>query len=195
MNVIQIDAPVNPGNSGGPIINVYGEIVGIVTFKRTDGEGMGFALPSDGVLINVNAIIETGSADHVESGITMPRPLLGITGVGVEGGKYYTFVEEGGESRIEEVEEIYANSNPETTFYAAVSGVYISAVSAGADAANYLKVGDIQTEINGKPIESIYEVMTVINEFNGGDTVFITYYRDGEYNTVEVMLRTSAELN
>lgn len=195
MNVVQIDAPVNPGNSGGPIINSYGEVIGIVTFKRTDGEGMGFALPVDGVLTNANAIIESGSADHVNAGITMPRPLIGITGVGVRGGTYYTFVEENGESRIEEVSEAYAKANPDTTFYAAVSGVYISVVSESSDAAKYLRVGDVQTEINGKPVADIYDVMDIINAYNGGDTVFVTYYRNGEYNTVEILLKTSAELD
>ena len=195
MNVVQTDAPVNHGNSGGPIINVRGEIVGIVTFKRTDSAGMGFAIPADGVLIDVTAIIKTGSADGVNSGIAMPRPLLGITGVGVKGETYYKNVINNGQSAIEEVDEAYAKAHPSTTFYAAITGVHVSAVSAGSDASRYLKVNDIITEVNGKPVTSIYDIMGVVNMFNGGDTVTITYYRNGSYKTVEVMLKTAQELN
>ena len=194
MNVVQTDAPVNPGNSGGPLINVRGEIIGIVTLKRSDSAGMGFALPADGVLVDVMAIMQTGSADHVSSGIYMPRPLLGITGVGVKGDTYYKNVTTNGQSGIEEVDEAFAATHPKTTFYAAVTGVYVSAISEGSDAANHLKVNDIITEVNGKPVAIINDVMDVVNAFNGGDSVEITYYRDGEYHTARVTLKTSREI-
>lgn len=195
MNVVQTDAAVNHGNSGGPILNVRGEIVGIVTFKRTDVEGMGFALPADGVLIDVTAIIETGSAANVDSGIYMPRPLMGITGVGVKGNTYYKNVMNEGQSAIEEVSEAYAKANPKTTFYAPVAGVHVSLTSAGSDAAKYLKVNDVITEVNGKPVATIYDVMDIVNEFNGGDKITVTYYRDGKYSTVELTLKTSRDLD
>jgi len=194
MNVVQTDASVNHGNSGGPLINVRGEIVGIVTLKRSDSAGMGFALPADGVRADVIAIIETGNADNANSGISMPRPLLGITGVGVIEKTYYKNVITDGQSAIEVVDEAYAKKHPLTTFYAAVSGVYASAVSEGADAAKYLKENDIITEVNGNPVATIYDVMDIVNEFNGGDKVTIKYYRNGKYRTVEVTLRTSKDL-
>ena len=194
MNVVQTDAAVNHGNSGGPIINVRGEIVGIVTLKRSDSAGMGFALPADGVLIDVTAIIETGSATNVSSGIYMPRPLLGITGVGVKEKTYYKNVVQNGQSMIEEVDEDFAKLNPNSTFYAPVTGVHVSAVSAGSDSARYLKVNDVITEVNGKPVTTIYDVMDIVNAFNGGDQVSITYYRNGEYKTVKVTLKTSKEI-
>jgi S1-C subfamily serine protease len=140
------------------------------------------------------AIMQTGSADNVSSGIYMPRPLLGITGVGVKEKTYYKNVTTNGQSGIEEVEDGYAATHPKTTFYAAVTGVYVSAISDGSDAANYLKVGDIITEVNGKPVAIIYDVMDVVNAFNGGDQVEITYYRDGEYKTARVTLKTSREM-
>jgi S1-C subfamily serine protease len=195
MNVVQTDAAVNHGNSGGPIINVRGEIVGIVTFKRTDSAGMGFALPADGVLIDVTAIIETGSAANVSSGIYMPRPLMGITGVGVKADTYYKNVMNNGQSAIEEVDEAYAKANPNTTFYAPVAGVHVSLTSPGSDAAKHLKVNDVITEVNGKPVASIYDVMDIVNAFNGGDKIAVTYYRDGKYPTVELTLKTSRELD
>ncbi len=194
MNVVQTDAAVNHGNSGGPIINVRGEIVGIVTLKRSDSSGMGFALPAEGVLIDVTAIIETGSAANVSSGIYMPRPLLGITGVGVKEKTYYKNVVQNGQSMIEEVDEDFAKLNPNSTFYAPVTGVHVSAVSAGSDSARYLKINDVITEVNGKPVTTIYDVMDIVNAFNGGDQVSITYYRNGEYKTVKVTLKTSKEI-
>ncbi len=193
MNVVQTDASVNHGNSGGPIINVRGEVVGIVTLKRSDSAGMGFALPANGVLIDAEAIIKSGNADSVNSGISMPRPLLGVTGVGVVEGTYYeSFSNEEG-SGVSVVEEEYAKKNPNTTFYAAITGVYVSATSAGSDAAKHLREGDIVTEINGNPVATIYQVMDIINEYNGGDSVTVKYYRSGSYHSVDLTLRAANE--
>ena len=191
MNVVQTDASVNHGNSGGPLINVRGEVVGIVTLKRSDSAGMGFALPSNGVLIDAQAIIKNGHADNVSSGISMPRPLIGVTGVGVVKDTYYeSFSDEDG-SGVNVVDEAYAKKNPDTTFYAEITGVYVSATSAGSDAAKALKKGDIITEINGNPVATIYQVMGIINEYNGGDSVTVEYYRNGNYYSAELTLRSA----
>jgi serine protease Do len=192
MKVIQTDASVNPGNSGGPLINSKGEVVGIITLKLSDSAGMGFAIPSDGALEIINAIITTGSADNVVSSVTSGRPLIGITGVGVEGGLWYENFTEGATSGVRVVEESYAKENPDNTFYAAVSGVHVSATTKGLDAANKLKANDIITEVNGIKVTNIYQVMDVINRLNGGDVVSVTYYRDGSYATVDITLGTAS---
>ena len=188
MKVVQTDASVNHGNSGGPLINVRGEIVGIVTLKRSDSAGMGFALPSNGVLALANAIIAKGNADGVNSGISVPRPLLGITGVGVLADTYYENYTTQDGTAIREVDSGYALTHPSTTFYAGVAGVHVSAISESADAGKSLKVDDIITEINGNSVSTIYHVMDIINVYNGGDTVTVKYYRDGKYYTAEVTL-------
>lgn len=190
MYVIQTDASVNPGNSGGPLINVRGEVVGIITLKLSESAGMGFAIPSDGALKIISAIIETGSADGVNSSVSSGRPLIGVTGVGVEGGTWYESIETDQGSSIAPVEEEYAKQNPEKTFYAAVDGVYISAVTEGMDAADHLMPGDIIDEIDGTRVRTIYHVMTVVNYHNGGDSVHVKYYRDGEYFTANIILGT-----
>lgn len=59
LTVIQIDAAVNPGNSGGPLCNTYGEIVGIVTLKNKDHEAMGYAIPINHAMTVINAIIDS----------------------------------------------------------------------------------------------------------------------------------------
>ena len=188
MNVVQTDASVNHGNSGGPLINVRGEIVGIITLKRSDSAGMGFALPADGVLIDAIAIIETGSADKVTSGISVPRPLLGITGVGVLQKTYYENYTNAEESGVKVVDAEYAEAHPSTTFYAAVTGVHVNATSAGSDASNKLCAGDIITEVNGNTVSTIYHVMSIINEYNGGDSVTVRYYRNGKYFITDITL-------
>ncbi len=202
INVVQTDASVNHGNSGGALINIRGELVGIVSLKRIWSqqgnepvEGMGFALPASGVLIDVKAIIEKGNANGVNSGIIMPRPLMGITGVGVTGKQYYeNYTDETG-SGVKAVDEEYAKANPQTTFYAAITGVHVSATSTGSDAAKYLKPGDIITEVNGNYVDDIHDVMDIVNKFDGGDKITVKYYRDGKYYTAELTLRTAAELD
>ncbi len=187
MYVLQTDASVNPGNSGGPLINVRGEVVGIITLKLSDSAGMGFAIPSDGALEIINAIIKTGSADGVQSSVSSGRPLMGITGGGVVGGKWY----ESYDNSSREVTEEYAAENPDSTFYAAVTGVRVSAITKGLDAENKLKVGDIITEVEGVKVTNIYQVMDIINQLDGGDTITVKYHRDGRHHTVSITLGTS----
>ena len=55
--LIQIDAPVNPGNSGGPLLNTDGEVIGIVNAKLQGYEGLGFAIPSNVVVSDINLIL------------------------------------------------------------------------------------------------------------------------------------------
>lgn len=71
-NVIQISAPVNPGNSGGPLLNVLGEVVGITTAIVADSQGVGFAVPSDTIVRELPYLIR---------GEQYPHPWLGVKGV------------------------------------------------------------------------------------------------------------------
>lgn len=60
-NVIQTSTPINPGNSGGPLLNYFGEVIGITTAIVQDSQGLGFAIPSNTILREINALIETGT--------------------------------------------------------------------------------------------------------------------------------------
>ena len=78
LTMIQTDAPVNPGNSGGPLCNARGEVIGIVTRKLSDYEGIGFAIPINGAMKILNTIVDTGSASGIQSSISKVRPTIGI---------------------------------------------------------------------------------------------------------------------
>jgi len=60
-NIIQTSAPINPGNSGGPLLNYCGKVVGITTAIVADSQGLGFAIPSNTLLREAEALIENGS--------------------------------------------------------------------------------------------------------------------------------------
>jgi S1-C subfamily serine protease len=71
--IIQISAPINPGNSGGPLLNYLGDVVGITTAIVSDSQGLGFAIPSDTILREIQPLIEDGYYDQ--------HSWLGVTGV------------------------------------------------------------------------------------------------------------------
>ena len=77
MNLIQTDASINSGNSGGPLINAYGQVIGITSAKvaSTYGEGLGFAIPIDEAIPIVNELMENGYVTG--------RPTLGISGMNI----------------------------------------------------------------------------------------------------------------
>lgn len=71
-SVIQTSAPINPGNSGGPLLNYQGQVVGITTAIVTDSQGLGFAIPSNTILREIESLVTSGSYDL--------HPSLGATG-------------------------------------------------------------------------------------------------------------------
>jgi len=72
-NCIQTTAPINPGNSGGPLLNLRGEVVGITTAIVSDSQGLGFAIPSNTILREIESLVTKGTYDQ--------HPWLGVTGV------------------------------------------------------------------------------------------------------------------
>ena len=184
MNLIQTDVAVNHGNSGGPIVNTRGEVVGIVTLKITNTEGMGFAIPIDGALEIIDAIITKGSADGVESSISAPRPMIGISCVGVAANKYYKKTATG----IEEVEKVYADKNSASCFYAAVGGIYVMSIDERYNAVGVLEAGDIIVSMNGSALYNNNQLSFYLNDCKPGDEIQLEVYRDGRYETVTLTL-------
>ena len=160
MTLIQTDAALNNGNSGGPLINCYGQVIGINTMKlrsyySTTAEGLGFAIPM--------AVAKPILEELMENGYVAGRPAIGIS--------YDT---------LPLAFRIYYNL-PE--------GVYISAVYDGSDAqAKGVTAGDIITAVNGTRVTSIDELNRVKNQFTAGDSITLTLYNGGSYRDVEVTL-------
>ena len=160
MTLIQTDAALNNGNSGGPLINCYGQVIGINTMKlrsyySTTAEGLGFAIPM--------AVAKPILEELMENAYVAGRPAIGIS--------YDT---------LPLAFRIYYNL-PE--------GVYISAVYDGSDAqAKGVAAGDIITAVNGTRVTSIDELNRVKNQFTAGDSITLTLYNGGSYRDVEVTL-------
>ena len=160
MTLIQTDAALNNGNSGGPLINCYGQVIGINTMKlrsyySTTAEGLGFAIPM--------AVAKPILEELMENGSVAGRPAIGIS--------YDT---------LPLAFRIYYNL-PE--------GVYISAVYDGSDAqAKGVAAGDIITAVNGTRVTSIDELNRVKNQFTAGDSITLTLYNGGSYRDVAVIL-------
>ena len=190
LKMLQTDTMVNPGNSGGPLINTRGEVVGIVSLKLSDGyEGIGFAIPSDGAAEILNAIIQDGNANNVDSNVSYQRPLIGINGLYLQGGKHYVF----DENLVSEATDSYAAEHPDEVYTAPVSGIYVSSLLEGTDASTKLAVGDIITAVNGIEITSMAALPNEINKYYAGDEVQITYYRNGLYNETTIILSAQSD--
>ena len=165
MTLIQTDAALNSGNSGGPLINCYGQVIGINTMKMgsyyagTSVEGLGFAIP----ISVAKPIID----ELLENGYVAGRPAIGISG----------------ESMPE-----YAR-----LYYRLPKGVYITYVSETSDAyVKGIRENDIITAVNGIAVTSIDEVNAVKNQYMAGDQITLTVYRDGSYYDVAVKLMDQA---
>ena len=161
MTLIQTNALVNPGNSGCPLINEYGEAVGIVTMKlnSTYYEGMCFAIPLDAAMPIIEAMRDGEPYSHLLSAISSYPAKIGIT------------------TRNTTV--------PGTEEF----GIKIEGFTANNyDSVTKMKAGDIITHINGVKIDSSAEFSLLLDKCKPGDKISITFYRDGQYQTVYVTL-------
>ncbi|MBQ8926656.1 MAG: trypsin-like peptidase domain-containing protein [Oscillospiraceae bacterium] len=162
MTLIQTDAAINQGNSGGPLLNAYGQVIGINSAKMSSSygsasvEGLGFAIP----ISDAKEIIES----LINNGYVTGRPQLGITGVDVT------------ESDAER--------------FSVPQGVYVYNVTSGsaADEAG-LRQGDVITAIEGTEITTTEQLNEVKNQYNAGDTIELTVYRAGETLTLPLTLQ------
>lgn len=202
VRTIQTDAKVNPGNSGGPLVDTDGRVVGIVSMKLGDGyEGIGFAIPSDGALEILNAIIRDGNADSVNSSLSFRRPLLGIVGVYVEQGHTYVMNDTLGRivdcagTTVEEVRNKIEQSGGTAgaTIQANASGVYVTSVNAGKGAEGKLQPGDIVLSVDNVRISSMNALSEALNKRYVGDTVTVRVDRNGSLVTVDVVLSAQTD--
>ncbi len=185
MTLIQTDTSVNPGNSGGPLADMYGKVVGVVvmkvsTYGGTTYDGIGFALPIDGVKTIVDAIIKSGTF-NADNPIAEGRSLLGVTGHGGTKGMWYSDVADAltGSMSASETEQPGYHFMKE-------GGVYVTAVN-GGDAKGKMQAGDIITKINGLQVSTVYDLIAEANRHYAGEEVILTVLRGN--TTIEVSVR------
>lgn len=161
MNMIQTDTAINSGNSGGPLFNIYGEVVGITSAKLSNStnsseatiEGLGFAIP----ISDVKSMI----TDIIENGYVTGKAYMGITPAEVS----------------DEAVERYGISD----------GVYVDGVTQGsaADKAG-LQEGDIITALGDTTITSYSDLKLALRSYRAGDSVSVTVDRNGQTVTLNI---------
>lgn len=159
MSLIQMDASVSPGNSGGGLFNMNGELVGIVNAKSSssDAEGLGFAIP-------INDAIKVAQ-ELLENGYVTGRPYLGITYLAV--------------TDAQTASQLGVNAY----------GVYVVEVVKGGPAEKAgLQAGDRIVSVDGTEIASKDDLGTLMQKHAAGDTLSIIIARDGQMQTVNVTL-------
>ena len=159
ISMIQTDCTINSGNSGGPLFDSYGRVVGITSAKYSNNgdssqasiEGIGFAIPINDVI----GII----TDYIQYGYVTGRPYLGIT--------------------CADITQQYMNA------FGWPAGVYVNSVEPGSCAETAgIKQGDIITRMGDTDITGVAQMISVKNSYRAGDTVSITLFRSGEQFTV-----------
>lgn len=166
-SMIQTDASVSPGNSGGPLFNNRGEVIGVVSAKSvsTGVEGIGFAIP-------INQVMDIAT-DLIDHGYVTGRPYIGI-----------------GYSEISRQAANYLRL-PEGVY-----GIYVENVEkdAAAEKAGIQK-GDVIIKLNDDQINSGSDMVKAKLKYNAGDTVSITVYRNGEEVTLSLTFGTEKPVN
>ena len=173
-NSIQTDAAINHGNSGGPLVNAAGQVIGVNTQIKSESggsDGIGFAIPSSTVSSIVPQIVSDGSVEHAYLGVGVASLSESVAEeLGVPAGAMVTEVRQG---------------TP-----AAEAGLRAATGSAMADGQSYPTGGDVITAVDDTAVTSGADLQSAIDAKRPGDTVTITYTRDGTSTTVEVSLGT-----
>ena len=165
--VVQTDAAINPGNSGGALVNSAGQVIGINSMKlaqSSDGtsvEGMGFAIPSNEVVTIVNELVKKGK---------ITRPQLGVRVVALNG------IPEAYRSRL----KIKSNLK---------NGIYVASINKNSSASRAgRKSGDVITAVDGKKVDDVASLHSILYSHKVGDTVNVTVNRNGRNVSLKVKL-------
>ncbi len=151
INMLQTDAAINAGNSGGPLFNMYGQVVGIITAKYSNNgeegatiEGLGFAIPIDDVKGMISDLVEYGYITGASLGVM--------------------------------VMDVDAQSQ----YYGLPAGAYVDSVTPGSAAyKGGVRAGDIITNLGGYDVDSVASLTRALRRFEAGESVSVTVYRNG----------------
>ena len=161
LTLIQTNAALNQGNSGGPLLNCYGQVIGINTMKMGDNmsvagvEGLGFAIPSTTIKEVVDQLLQQGYVSG--------RPGLGIT--------------------------VQKLSTFDQLYYGIPQGLYITSVTPGSCTANAgIHSGDVLLSFDGQPTADLETLQQLLYSHNAGDSVKVIIYRGGRrYETTLIL--------
>ena len=161
MTLIQTDTAINEGNSGGPLLNSCGQVVGINSAKMSSSygsasvEGLGFAIPINKAKEIIDDLV---NYKHVKG-----RPQIGITAVNID--------------------EVYSS------YRGLPMGIYVRTVAEGSAAeAAGIRIGDIIIGINDEAVTTMEELNSIKNKFKAGETVTLKVYREGQDIDVDLIL-------
>ena len=167
-SVIQTDAAINSGNSGGPLINMAGQVIGINSMKLasdTNGsnvEGMGFSIPSNEVVRIINQLVKNGK---------ITRPSLGV-----------------GLIDLSSVSQDQQSSVLKLPSRVTKGAVVMTITDGGAAKSAGIKKYDVITKIGNKSVTDVSSLRTALYKYKVGQSAKVTYYRNGKAHTVTVKL-------
>ena len=171
---IQTDAAINHGNSGGPLLDAQGRVIGVNSQIESDSgasDGVAFAIPSNTVREIASQLISSGKVEHAYLGVqisTVPDGVaqqLGVP-VGVE------------------VTRVVSGTPADRAGLQAATG------QRTVDGQDYPTGGDVITAFDGRTVTTAAELQTAVDSRKPGDSVTVTYVRDGKTHTVKVTLGT-----
>jgi S1-C subfamily serine protease len=172
--VIQTDAAINHGNSGGPLLNSQGQVIGITSQIYSDGQtsgnvGIGFAVPSNTVRSVASQLLATGRASHAYLGVYMTT-IDGVTAqaTGLPVGAEITSVRPGSPAQR--------------------AGLHAAAGRRTVNGQSVPTGGDVITKLNGAPIRSADDMVARVSTLKAGTSVTLTLGRDGAARTVTIIL-------
>lgn len=173
MTLIQTNATINHGNSGGPLINSRGQVIGINTLKLSSNyEGIGFSIPMNGATPIIKQLIEHGQVvERTDEDFAYGQGIIGINGSAI--------------------------SKDESEYYGIPEGVLVVQINKGGSAAMAgLRRGDIITHYNGKEVKTIDDINNAKGSARAGSEVTIKVYRDGDDGkgeTIDITFKLDAK--
>jgi putative serine protease PepD len=173
-NTIQTDAAINSGNSGGPLLNTQGRVIGVnaqIESNSGGNDGVGFAIPSNTVRSIVSQLVESGEVEHAYLGVGVQEIPASVA------------------DELDSAEGVAVTEVRGDT-PAARAGLRAATGSRLVDGESYPTGGDVITAIDGEEVTTSAELQSAIDAKQPGDTVSLTVVRDGDTRTVQVELAT-----